>query len=57
MSEIKTATYQWITLILLTVLSFILAETGMPGRIIILPVLLATLAKGVLVIDRYMALR
>lgn len=57
MIEIKTASWQWLTLIFLTTLSFTLSESGMSGSGIVLPVLLATFLKGSLVIDRFMALR
>ncbi|MDO8651559.1 MAG: cytochrome C oxidase subunit IV family protein [Undibacterium sp.] len=57
MIDIKAATYQWLILLMLTCLSFALAESGFSGRTFILPVLLATFAKGCIVIDRYMALR
>jgi cytochrome c oxidase subunit 4 len=57
MINIKTATYQWIMLLVLTCLSFGLAETGYSGDKVLLPVLLATLVKGSLIIDRFMALR
>lgn len=57
MIDIKTATYQWLMLLVLTAISFILAETGYSGDKVLLPVLLATLIKGSLVIDRFMALR
>ncbi|MCX7219884.1 MAG: cytochrome C oxidase subunit IV family protein [Burkholderiales bacterium] len=57
MINIKTATYQWLMLLALTSLSFDLAETDYLGKNILLPVLLATLIKGSIVIDRFMALR
>jgi cytochrome c oxidase subunit 4 len=57
MIDIKAATYQWITLLLLSTITFTLAETGYSGDKVILPVLLATFIKGSLVIDRFMALR
>lgn len=58
MIEIKTTTWQWLTLILLTSLSFALAEVSNSGsNAIVLAVLAATLFKGTLVIDRFMALR
>jgi cytochrome c oxidase subunit 4 len=57
MINIKTATYQWIMLLALTCLSFGLAETGYSRDKVLLPVLLATLVKGSLIIDRFMALR
>ncbi|MFZ6747777.1 cytochrome C oxidase subunit IV family protein [Undibacterium sp. Ren11W] len=57
MTNVKTATYQWLSLLLLTVISFSLAESGYSGGKVLLPVLLATLIKGSLIIDRFMALR
>lgn len=55
--EIKTSTWQWLTLLILTSLVFALAEIDNSGHAILLPVLAATLFKGALVIDRFMALR
>lgn len=52
-----TATFQWLTLVTLTALTFSVAETGLSGGSILIPVLLATLLKGRLVIDRFMALQ
>ncbi|CAN5876153.1 hypothetical protein BH11PSE12_BH11PSE12_18790 [soil metagenome] len=57
MIDIKAATYQWLTLLVLTCISFALAEIGFSGGSIVLPVLIATLVKGSIVIDRFMALR
>ncbi len=51
------ATFQWLTLVTLTALTFSVAETGLSGSSILIPVLLATLLKGRLVIDRFMALQ
>ncbi len=51
------ATFQWLTLVALTALTFSVAETGLSGSAILVPVLLATLVKGRLVIDRFMALQ
>lgn len=51
------ATFQWLTLVTLTALTFSVAETGLAGSSILIPVLLATLLKGRLVIDRFMALQ
>lgn len=50
-------TLQWLTLIALTALTFGVAETGLSGSTILIPVLLATLIKGRIVIDRFMALQ
>jgi cytochrome c oxidase subunit 4 len=57
MINIKAASYQWLMLLVLSTLSFGLAETDYLGKNILLPVLLATLIKGSIVIDRFMALR
>ena len=57
MIDIKSASYQWLILLLMTCISFALAEAGFSGMTMILPVLLATLIKGSIVIDRFMALR
>ncbi len=51
------ATFQWLTLVALTALTFGLAETGVFGSAILIPMLLATLVKGRIVIDRFMALQ
>ena len=51
------ATFQWLTLVTLTVLTFSVAETGLSGGTILIPVLLVTLVKGRLIIDRFMALQ
>ncbi|MDP3844375.1 MAG: cytochrome C oxidase subunit IV family protein [Oxalobacteraceae bacterium] len=57
MSNTKIATFQWVALLLLTSLTFGLAESGLSGRAMLLPVLLVTLLKGRIVIDRFMALQ
>lgn len=53
----KTATFHWLILLVLTGLTFAAAETGLSGDLVLLPVLLATLIKGRIVIDRFMALQ
>lgn len=53
----KASTWQWLTLLALTAVTFGLAEAGMSGGAVLVPVLLATLFKGSIVIDRFMALR
>lgn len=53
----KASTRQWLILLALTLLSFGMAETTWSGNAILVPVLLATLVKGSVVIDRFMALR
>ena len=53
----KAATFQWLALLALTGLTFGLAEFGMSGHTVILVVLAATLVKGRIVIDRFMALQ
>lgn len=57
MITIKSATYQWLGLLALTGLTFWLAEHGLSGFAVITPVLLVTLIKGRIVIDRFMALQ
>lgn len=57
MSTHKAATLQWMALLALTALTVSLAELGMTGRAVIIPVLAATLVKGRIVIDRFMALQ
>lgn len=57
MTTIKSATCQWVSLLALTGLTFWLAEHGLPGFAAITPVLLITLFKGRIVIDRFMALQ
>ncbi|MGE5623120.1 MAG: cytochrome C oxidase subunit IV family protein, partial [Bacillota bacterium] len=44
-------------LLALTALTVSLSELGMAGRAVIIPVLAATLVKGRIVIDRFMALQ
>lgn len=51
------STRYWIILLALTSLSFGMTETSWSGSAILVPVLLATLVKGKVVIDRFMALR
>ncbi|MCD6705003.1 MAG: cytochrome C oxidase subunit IV family protein [Thiobacillus sp.] len=53
----KAATFNWLILMALTALSFGMAEAGVPGGATLVPVLLATLFKGRIVIDRFMALQ
>jgi hypothetical protein len=53
----NASTRQWLVLLVLTAVSFGLAEAGMSGGAVLVPVLLATLVKGSIVIDRFMALR
>ncbi|WP_025918259.1 cytochrome C oxidase subunit IV family protein [Herminiimonas sp. CN] len=57
MSNIKKATFQWASLLLLTGVTFGMAGYGLSGRALIIPVLLVTLLKGRIVIDRFMALQ
>lgn len=56
MTQIKTATSDWLILLSLTLLSVLLASSGLNKSTLALPVLLATLLKGKIIIDRYMAL-
>lgn len=53
----KSATIEWLALLGLTAVTVVLAETGLPGSTVLIPVLLATLIKGRIVIDRFMALQ
>jgi cytochrome c oxidase subunit IV len=53
----KAATVQWLMLLMLTAFTFGAAEAGMYGGAVLIPVLLATLFKGRIVIDRFMALQ
>lgn len=53
----KSATIEWLVLLALTVLTFGLAEAGLSGGTVLAPVLIATLVKGRIVIDRFMALQ
>lgn len=53
----KSATIEWLVLLALTALTFGLAEAGLSGGAVLLPVLAATLVKGRIVIDRFMALQ
>ncbi|NMM28742.1 MAG: cytochrome C oxidase subunit IV family protein [Glaciimonas sp.] len=57
MSNIKLATFQWAALLLLTGITFSLSEASLSGRAMMIPILLVTLLKGRLVIDRFMALQ
>ena len=50
------ATFQWLTLLALTALTVGLTKAGVPNSTILIVVLLATLIKGRIVIDRFMAL-
>ena len=47
----------WLILLALTGLSTGLAETHLGGTVVLVPVLLATLLKGRIVIDAFMGLR
>ena len=57
MTSIKSATYRWVGLLVLTGLTFGLVASGLSGPALITPVLLITLIKGRIVIDRFMALQ
>ncbi|MGE5652271.1 cytochrome C oxidase subunit IV family protein [Noviherbaspirillum sp. UKPF54] len=57
MNAHKAATLQWVMLLVLTAVTVGLSELGMSGRAVIFPVLAATLVKGRIVIDRFMALQ
>ena len=51
------ATFQWLVLVALTILTFGITETGLSESSVLILVLLATLIKGRIVIDRFMALQ
>ncbi|HYD59484.1 MAG TPA: cytochrome C oxidase subunit IV family protein [Noviherbaspirillum sp.] len=53
----NASTRAWLILLALTALSAGLAETHLPGAAVLVPVLLATLIKGRIVIDAFMELR
>ncbi len=53
----STATFQWLILIALTAVAVTLSQSGLSDNAILVPVLLATLVKGRIVIDRFMALQ
>lgn len=53
----KAATIAWLFLLALTALSVSLAEARLSGGAVIAAVLFATLVKGRIVIDRFMALQ
>jgi hypothetical protein len=53
----KTSTLDWLLLLALTVVTFALAEAGLSGGAVLVPVLVATLVKGRIIIDRFMALQ
>lgn len=51
------ATFQWLALLTLTALTVVLAKAGVSSSTALILVLLATLIKGRIVIDRFMALQ
>lgn len=51
------ATFQWLALLTLTALTVGLAKAGVSSSTTLILVLLATLIKGRIVIDRFMALQ
>lgn len=53
----KSSTIEWLVLLALTLLTFGLAEAHLSGSAVLIPVLLATLVKGRIVIDRFMTLQ
>jgi len=53
----KATTISWLALLALTALSVNLAETRLSDSTVLVTVLLATLVKGRIVIDRFMALQ
>ncbi|RZI43788.1 hypothetical protein EGT07_08465 [Herbaspirillum sp. HC18] len=54
---IKSSTWQWLILLALTGFSFHMADSGFAAGAVLVPVLLATLVKGRIVIDRFMGLQ
>jgi cytochrome c oxidase subunit 4 len=53
----STATFQWLILITLTAVAVTLSQSGLTDNAILVPILLTTLIKGRIVIDRFMALQ
>jgi cytochrome c oxidase subunit IV len=53
----RESSVAWIILLALTAWTFSFAETPAHGSAVLVPVLLATLLKGRIVIDRFMALQ
>jgi cytochrome c oxidase subunit 4 len=53
----RTATFQWLILMALTAAAVGLSRSGLSDNAILVPVLLTTLIKGRIVIDRFMALQ
>lgn len=53
----KASAWAWLILLALTGFSTALAESSLSGSAILIPVLLATLIKGRIVIDSFMAMR
>jgi len=54
---IKASTLAWLLLLALTAFSAGIADTRLAGAAVLVPVLLATLLKGHIVIDAFMGLR
>jgi cytochrome c oxidase subunit IV len=62
MTTLKASTWQWLILLLLTAVTFGLSEFGgsrfgLSSSAVLIPVLLVTLLKGRMVVDRFMALQ
>lgn len=53
----NTATFQWLLLLAMTAVAVGLSQAGLSDNAILAPVLLTTLVKGRIVIDRFMALQ
>lgn len=53
----RTATFQWLILMALTAAAVGLSRSGLSDSALLVPVLLMTLIKGRIVIDRFMALQ
>ncbi|MDE2427707.1 MAG: cytochrome C oxidase subunit IV family protein [Burkholderiales bacterium] len=57
MTGIRTATRDWLSLLALTAISVSMSLSGVSQLVLVLSVLLATVWKGSIIIDRFMALR
>ncbi|MDT3708027.1 MAG: cytochrome C oxidase subunit IV family protein [Thiobacillus sp.] len=53
----NTATFQWLILLAMTAVAVGLSQATLPDNALLVPVLLTTLVKGRIVIDRFMALQ
>lgn len=57
MIRIPIATLSWLTLVGLTLLTFLLGVLGYEGGLLVLAVLLIAIVKGQLIVDQFMLLR